>query len=299
MQPLLLGFIVFTVVALLGVGLFYVGTKLLYNVSTDVANAITPTTTTSSPNGPNEPDKPNIPTVTGPTTTTPPVTTTPLPPGKLETWSDTTFQGEKLDDLNLAGLLLPYNSFRVSINTKSQSIRFAQGYTVYLAYYDSTSQPVTADDVRSAAQNTPLNNETTTIPIVPFKTPFIGVYSNATTPAITTPTTTTTTTPAPTIPRIPDNTLRVFNLENYNYSGGYTDYTLSNITVGYYNAIRINKYVGSIDYSSITIPKPNAGYLFIGNSPSEQAIRQNQVNIFSNLRNVNTNVFYLVYGYKP
>ncbi len=202
MQPILLVLIIFTVVSLLGVGLFYVGTKLFYNVSTDVANAITPTTTTtsSSPNGPNGPDKPNIPTentvstvtgstVTVPITTTPAVTTTPLPPGTLETWSDTTFQGEKLDSVDLAGLLLPYNSLRKSIDTRSQSIRFSSGYTVYLAYYDSTSQPVTADDVRSAANNIPLSNETPTIPIAPFKTPFIGVYSNATTTTTTTKTT--------------------------------------------------------------------------------------------------------------
>jgi hypothetical protein len=63
MQPIILGLMVFLVVALLGVGLFYVGTKLLYNVSTDISNASTTTTANNSPNN-NSPTLPNVQPVT-------------------------------------------------------------------------------------------------------------------------------------------------------------------------------------------------------------------------------------------
>ena len=72
MQPLLLGLIVFFVVTILGVALLYVGDKFIYNLSTDIANVTTSTTTKKSI----IPDKPILPTLTS---TTPPSTTTPSP----------------------------------------------------------------------------------------------------------------------------------------------------------------------------------------------------------------------------
>ena len=90
MQPLVFIFIVFAIVAFLGIGLFYVGSKLLYNVSSDVANEDKPTTsTTSSSNGP------GLPTIPTGEITTNTFTTTPLPPDTIECWSKATYQGNK------------------------------------------------------------------------------------------------------------------------------------------------------------------------------------------------------------
>jgi hypothetical protein len=169
MQPIILGLIIFLVVSLLGVALFYVGTKLLYNVSTDISNASITTKANKGPNLPTIPDDSNV------TTTTP-------ASGNLELWSETGFQGNvtivPLSDIQA------YESLVTTIDTSStKSIRYPpNGYQGY--YYVTTTVPTTeptANDVKNngnlldhLSQSLQIEGQNDTFYIAIFNTTIIG-----------------------------------------------------------------------------------------------------------------------------
>ena len=175
MQLIILGLIIFLAVSLLGVGLFYVGTKLLYNISTDISNASITTKANKGPNLPTIPDDSNV------TTTTP-------ASGNLELWSETGFQGNvtivPLSDIQA------YESLVTTIDTSStKSIRYPpNGYQGYYYVPDTLKQLPNANDIKNNGRQ--LTSNTSQIqPIRADENMYIAIFSTATTSPI--PTTST------------------------------------------------------------------------------------------------------------
>ena len=196
MQPIILGLIVFLVVSLLGVGLFYVGTKFFFNVSNDVSNANITSTANKDPNlptlktSPHSHVQPSQPTI---------IITNPIQPNKLESWSQVGYQGNLLDSISL-NFPTPYSdSGIINLNNLTQSIRYIPGiYDIY--YIISTLIPSSKDDI-----NIPLSPDTTNISIPSGKQLFIVIKNTLTT------TSTMATIPPPTQP---STDLNVYNFSN-------------------------------------------------------------------------------------
>jgi hypothetical protein len=199
MQPLLLFFIIFVVIIFLGVGLFYVGTKLLYNITTDISNS----SVTSAVH-----TLPVLPTGTN-NTNNPTLTTTPLTPNNLECWTQSGYQGTVT--LTPLSSIQPNSANLFAIESSTKSIRYPSiGYEVYIYY--STIPPVDSNIIKQ--NGSLLSPDTPTLPIVnQTLTRYIAIFN-----IVTTTTNTTTTT-------IPSNVFRVWT--GTKYTGLYKDIPIS------------------------------------------------------------------------
>jgi hypothetical protein len=197
MKPIILGLILLLIVSLLGVALFYVGTKFLYNVATDISNATTKAH--ESPKSPDLPTLPQVPTAPIPDQTKP---TTLIQPNLLECWSQKGYQGNLIQSVPL-NFPIPYsNSGIINIDIRTQSIRYTPG--IYDVYYILSAGVPLVNNI-----NNPLSSDTTNITIPNGYQLFILIKN-----------TITTTTRTPTIP-MPSNVFRVWT--GPNYTGLYKD----------------------------------------------------------------------------
>jgi hypothetical protein len=226
MQPIILGLIVLLVVSLLGVALFYVGTKFFLNVSKDVSNA---SKTTSANKTPDRPTLPNVPTQSVPTTQ---LITKPIQDNTLECWSQIGYQGYIVQSVPL-NYPNPYsNSGIINIDSKTQSIRYQPGnYEIF--YIIAPTSPISIATITNA-----LSSDTPNIPIPDNNQLFILIKS------------TLTTAPPPPPPQ-PPLTIQLFTGNNYTgdnisftqqqliYELGYVIYT-SNNSNKKYTSIRWN-----------------------------------------------------------
>jgi hypothetical protein len=133
MPDILIAILIIIVLVSSIIGLLYVGSKFLLNVSTDISNIPKQTNTSNIPTLPTLSTLPNAPQIS--------TSISSLPPNTLETWSQNNFQGDKLLSLLLTELNDGYNLIAVS-NVKS--IRFpSTGYDVYImtqSQYDTVTE---------------------------------------------------------------------------------------------------------------------------------------------------------------
>ncbi len=153
MNPNIMIFIIFSIVAFLGVGLLYFGIKFITNILKDLGNSMTTTSNSGA-------------------------TTTPLTSNVLEAWSLPNFQGDKLESISLANISTSA-PIKIAIPQNYKSIKFpSTGYKVYLLY--STSGLPSNNDFSTLGAEISPNSPTLpiTIDMTKTKTLYMGIFSN-------------------------------------------------------------------------------------------------------------------------